>query len=209
MQPSTPSTNGDARIDNDSTKNLVRSHDGEADCDHGPVVEVRPTRIGEEPALREIEVLAGEQFRDVGMGEVADDEPVAVETLAAYAADGRSWTVVDSDDVPLGYLLVDVVDGCAHVEQLSVRPERQGQGLGRALVDHIREWASERHLSAITLTTFADVPWNAPLYRHLGFRDLREDEIGPELRAVRALEAAHGLDPATRICMRAEIEVGP
>jgi hypothetical protein len=60
-------------------------------------------------------------------------------------------------------------------------------------------------LSAITLTTFKDVPWNAPLYRHLGFRTLRDDEIGPELRALRDEETAHGLDAAKRVCMRSEL----
>jgi hypothetical protein len=56
------------------------------------------------------------------------------------------------------------------------------------------------------LTTFSDVPWNAPLYRHLGFRVLDDDDIGPELRARRADEAARGLDPASRVCMRRDVD---
>ena len=42
----------------------------------------------------------------------------------------------------------------------------------------------EREPPAITLTTFTTVLWNAPLYTHLGFASIPEDEIGPELRAV-------------------------
>lgn len=155
--------------------------------------------------LREIERLAGERFREVGLPEVADDEPAAVETLARHARDGRSWVAVDHVDVPIGYLLVDVVDGCAHIEQVSVRPDHQGSGVGQALLERVRTWATDHGLPAVTLTTFTDVPWNAPLYRHLGFRALREDEIGPELRKVRDEETAHGLDPAKRVCMRAEL----
>jgi len=56
-------------------------------------------------------------------------------------------------------------------------------------------------MPAVTLTTFEDVPWNAPLYRHLGFRELRDDELGPGLRAIRDRETAHGLDPARRVSM--------
>lgn len=162
---------------------------------------IRPGRAAEGEALQEIERLAGQRFRDLGLAEVADDEPLPVEALASYAEDGRSWVAVDDAERPLGYVLVDIVDRCAHIEQLSVRPDHQGAGLGRALVERVRTWAKDRGLSAITLTTFTDVPWNAPLYRHLGFRELSEDELGPQLREVRDTETAHGLDPANRVCM--------
>jgi ribosomal protein S18 acetylase RimI-like enzyme len=105
----------------------------------------------------------------------------------------------------VGYVLVDLVDGNAHIEQISVRPECQGAGIGRALVDQVRAWAAESGRSAITLTTFAEVSWNRPLYEHLGFDVVAEDDLGPELRAVRDAEAAHGLDPATRVCMRLDL----
>ena len=163
---------------------------------------VRPASPEDAPALREIERLAGERFRDVGLPEVADDEPPSVEQLARYARAGRSLVAVDDTDAPIGYVLVDVVDGNAHAEQVSVRPDHQGAGVGRTLIERVRAGVAEAGMPAVTLTTFADVPWNAPLYRHLGFRILAEDEIGPELRAVRDAETAHGLDPARRVCMR-------
>ncbi|BFV60853.1 hypothetical protein KCMC57_up59570 [Kitasatospora sp. CMC57] len=47
---------------------------------------------------------------------------------------------------------------------------------------------------ALTLTTFAEVPWNAPYYVRCGFEVIEGDEVGPGLRAIRAREAAHGLD---------------
>lgn len=170
--------------------------------DPGVTAVVRPARTDEGFVLREIERLAGERFRDVGLPEVADDEPASVEDLARYAEDGRSWVVVDRTDEPIGYVLIDVVDGCAHVEQVSIRPDHQGTGLGRTLLERVQAWASDAGLSAITLTTFTDVAWNAPLYRHLGFRVLDEEELGPQLRELRDHETAHGLDPARRVCMR-------
>ena len=164
-------------------------------------VTVRAATAADGEALRVLERAAGERFREVGMGEVADDDPMALDELAAYAADGRSW-VADAGGTTIGYLLVDLVDGCAHVEQISVHPDHQGRGIGRALLHHVAAWAADRHLAAVTLTTFRDVPWNAPLYRHLGFVDLDPSVWGPELRALVAAEAAHGLDPDTRVCMR-------
>ncbi len=163
---------------------------------------VRPARIDDGPALQEIARLAGERFRTIGRPEVADDEPPSLDVLAGYAAGERAWVAVDGADAPIGYVLVDVVDGAAHIEQVSVAPAHQGTGIGRILIDAVAAWGTAREMGAITLTTFADVPWNAPLYRRLGFQDLDEDEIGPELRELRTAAAAHGLDPAARVCMR-------
>jgi GNAT superfamily N-acetyltransferase len=136
------------------------------------------------------------------MPEIAAAEPMAADELARYAADGRSWVALDPAGEVVGYVVVDVVDGNAHVEQLSVAPSHQGAGYGRALIDRVAAWAAAGGRPALTLTTFRDVPWNAPLYRHLGFRDLDEAEIGPGLAALREHEATLGLDPALRTCMR-------
>jgi ribosomal protein S18 acetylase RimI-like enzyme len=167
-------------------------------------VSIRPARPIDGPALRQIERSAGERFRTVGLSDVADDEPASEEVLARYAADGPSWVAVDDAGKPVGYVLVDVVDGNAHVEQVSVHPDHQGVGVGRALLERVRAWAAGGAMPAVTLTTFADVPWNAPLYRRLGFRVLDEDDVGPGLRGLRQAEAAHHLDPKRRVCMRRE-----
>ena len=168
--------------------------------------QVRVALPTDAPRLQEIELLAGEQFRLTAYAAVADHDPFSVDELAAYERAGRSWVAVDSDDQPIGYVVVDVVDGDAHIEQVSVLPDYQGHGVGRALMDVVEQWARESGRTAITLTTFVDVPWNAPLYRHLGFDALAESEIGPELRTLVAEEAAHGLDPATRVCMRKSLD---
>ena len=58
---------------------------------------------------------------------------------------------------------------------------------------------------ALTLTTFTEVPWNAPYYLRCGFRVLADTEITPELRAIRTAEAARGLDAWPRVCMRRDL----
>jgi predicted N-acetyltransferase YhbS len=162
---------------------------------------IRTPRSDEFEELREIERRAGRLFIDVGLAEIADHEPESVEELAAYAAAGRTW-VITEDDLPVGYALVDIVDGAKHLEQLTVRPHRGQRGLGRRLLSHICEWASAQQLPAVTLTTYRTVPWNAPFYARSGFRLMTESEIGPELNEVRAHETAQGLDPTQRVCMR-------
>ena len=173
---------------------------------NGVPVPIRAARTDDGTALRAIERLAGQRFRDVGLGDVADAEPASLEVLSRYAADGRSWVAVDESDGAVGYVIVDVVDAAAHIEQISVRPDRQGAGVGRTLIDRVRAWASTSGKSAITLTTFAGVPWNTPLYEHLGFTALGENEIGPELRSLREAESRHGLDPTLRVCMRLDLD---
>jgi ribosomal protein S18 acetylase RimI-like enzyme len=167
---------------------------------------VRPAHHEDAPLLREIERRAGERFRDVGLGLVADDEPPSVEELEAYAEAGRSWVAVGTSAHPVGYIIVDVVDGNVHIEQMSVHPDHQGVGVGRALIDRVCAWAVETGRPAVTLTTYADIPWNRPLYEHLGFRVLKQDETGDGLRSIRRTERARGLDLRPRVCMRLDLE---
>ncbi|HEY7736532.1 MAG TPA: GNAT family N-acetyltransferase [Candidatus Limnocylindrales bacterium] len=92
-------------------------------------------------------------------------------------------------------------DGSQGHVQVSVRPSHGRRGVGRALIDHLDAWASAHRPPALTLTTFAGVPWNAPLYRRLGFRPLAVGELTPGLRTIRAREAAAGLDRWPRVAM--------
>lgn len=166
---------------------------------------IRPVRPDDLSALREIEWASAQRYREFGLDHVADDEPASIDTLSGYAADGRAWAAVVDPDRPVGYVLVDDVDGLAHIEQVSVIPDHQGRGAGRALIDQVSSWAGQRDMRALTLTTFGHIPWNRPLYEHLGFRVIADDELGPGLRAIRESEAAHGLDPALRVVMRREL----
>jgi hypothetical protein len=57
----------------------------------------------------------------------------------------------------------------------------------------------------VTLTTFRDVPWNAPFYRRLGFEVV--DELPSGLAAIRAHEAMAGDDDfGPCVAMRKVIE---
>lgn len=166
---------------------------------------MRAPRLDELERLRDIERAAGVLFAEAGMSEIAAHEPDSVEALARYVRAGRAWVVEGDADLPVGYAVVDVVDGNAHLEQISVHPDAGRRGLGTALVQHVCAWARDHGYPAVTLTTFADLPWNAPFYAKLGFGVLTEDELGPELRALRDDETAHGLDPDLRVCMSAPL----
>ncbi|MBD3931973.1 GNAT family N-acetyltransferase [Streptomyces chumphonensis] len=163
---------------------------------------VRVVRRGELGLLRDIERAAGRCFRDVGMAEIAEDEPLSVAELDRYRRAGGAWVAVDGADRPVAYALADRVDGNVHVEQVSVHPSWARRGVGRGLLEHLAGEARAVGAPALTLTTFAEVPWNAPYYERCGFVRLADGELTPGLREIRAREAAHGLDRWPRVCMR-------
>ena len=134
---------------------------------------VRPAGEGDLAALPAIELEADRAFEPLGLGVSAEARPAA--SLARYLPD-RAWVACGEDGRPVGFALVDLVDGCAHVEQLSVRPSQQRRGHGRALLDAVAAWARSLNLPALTLSTFREVPWNAPAYERLGFRPLARRE---------------------------------
>ena len=112
----------------------------------------------------------------------------------------------DEADAPLGYAMVTLVDGHAHLEGLAVLPEEGRRGIGTSLLDAVAEWSRRRGDDQLTLTTFRDVPFNAPLYAKRGFAVVPEVDRTPAVRALVAREAGYGLDPATRVVMRREVQ---
>ncbi|MEV8327902.1 GNAT family N-acetyltransferase [Kitasatospora sp. NPDC056731] len=180
---------------------------------------IRAAMRDELPLLCELERAAGAPFAAIGMPEIADDEPPAPHELAHYLDAGIALVAVpDATDLPhgtdlpqqpgpgpgpiAGYLLAEPVDGALHIEQVSVHPDHARRGIGRALIEHL---AAGTDAPALTLTTFADVPWNAPYYARCGFRPLADHELTPGLREIRRKEAEHGLDRWPRLCMRRDL----
>lgn len=162
---------------------------------------VRAPLKDELPLLQAIGVAAGRRFAEVGLDTVADDLPLDVAALEAWRKAGRAWVTTDRDGHPVGFVVVDLIDGGAHIEEISVLPELGGKGHGMALMRHVEGWARRKGFTTVTLTTFRDVPWNRPWYERRGYRVLAEDEWTPGLAARRTEEAAHGLDPDQRVVM--------
>lgn len=160
----------------------------------------RPDQL---PRLQEIEDAAGCWFAEIGMVEIAEDPPAGIETLEGYRVRDMAWVATpDTAGDAVAYLLADTVDGNLHIEQLTVHPDWARRGIGRILIEHLAEVGRANGVPALTLTTFAEVPWNAPYYARIGFDLLDDAALGEELRAVRLREAQRGLDRWRRVCMR-------
>lgn len=134
---------------------------------------------GEEHLLQSIDDQADRLFEPFGYWPLPDIEPDP-------ATPGTVTTLV-AGRPPVGFAEICVVDGHAHLAELSVLPDHGRKGIGRALVEAACDWARSGGHDVITLTTFADIPFNAPWYERLGFEELR-DPLGPQLEAVVAGE---------------------
>ncbi len=174
---------------------------------------LRLATAGDLEAMRDVERDAGRRFlvfpADTGLHEIADDDPPAIDVLEAYLDNDAAWVVTDdTDGSVVAYAVASMMDDDAHLDQVSVRCAHQGRGLGTALVQTVCDWATDLAFEAITLTTFRDVPFNGPYYRHLGFEIVPERRCGEELRSLRDHERFIGLDVQPRVVMRRLLPVG-
>ncbi|MDY7101545.1 MAG: GNAT family N-acetyltransferase [Actinomycetota bacterium] len=163
---------------------------------------IRPAEPADVAELQHIEVDAGRLFAEIGMESIAEDDPPTDAELLAHIGTGTAWVAVDEAGDPVGYALASTVDDEGHLDQVSLRPRAAGHGIGAALIEVVCGWADAEGHDAVTLTTFRDVAWNGPYYRRLGFVDVDDAAMGPELAAVRRGETDAGLDVAPRIAMR-------
>lgn len=163
-------------------------------------IRIRPTTRNDVAALSAIERAAAGRFRDFpALAWLANGEVISAEQHLAYAERGLSWLAL-ADSRPVGFILAEAHSSSLFIVELSVDLDWQGKGIGRQLIACAADHARERGLASLTLTTFRNVPWNAPFYARLGFEYVTE--LTPELRQKREEETAHGLAFDSRCAMR-------
>ncbi|SLN43627.1 GNAT family N-acetyltransferase [Oceanibacterium hippocampi] len=108
---------------------------------------------------------------------------------------------------PVAFAMLWPCDGRAHLAELSVRLAWQNRGVGRRLLDGAEAWARTAGYPEITLTTFRDVAWNAPVYARRGYRVFVPGLERPALRAVIAEEAGAGFHVRPRVVMAKRLSV--
>ena len=142
---------------------------------------IRAARPDDLALMVEIERAAGEMFRSLGSWTSWPTTTPARSrrTGAPMPRSGRAFVSVGADDRPVAYLLVDLLDGTAHIEQVSVHPDHARRGLGRELIETRSSWARACGLPALTLTTYVDVPLERPLLRAAGVPLPRRGRGGP------------------------------
>jgi GNAT superfamily N-acetyltransferase len=119
---------------------------------------------------------------------------------------GQVWVVVDRRDTVIGYAVTREIDDTLYLQEIDIEPKHGQKGLGYTLVDTVRSWAKLAGYSVMSLSTFRDIPWNAPFYSKLGFRILDESELTAGFQQIRQQEREAGLPISERVIMHCELQ---
>ncbi len=156
--------------------------------------------------LPEIEKSAGESFRQLeDLSWIADDDVMSAEEHLRHIKEGTVWVAEEGANRITGFLTAEQGDAELHIHEVSVHADHQGKRIGRRLIEAAYEEAQKKGLSALTLTTFRDVPWNAPFYARTGFEIAADHALGPRLQAILDRETDAGLPRDKRCAMRRRV----
>lgn len=161
---------------------------------------IRPARAEEIPRILEIEEAAGRMLHGLGLLDETRDEGFPEEVLAHLVGLGQVFVACE-DGRPVGMAIVSVHGDVVYLEEMDVLPECGRRGFGGRLLEHVCAWAGEKGM-AVTLSTFRDLPWNAPFYRKHGFVELEAPAWTAWMREIREKEAERGLRVDARVMMR-------
>lgn len=151
-------------------------------------------------AIQAIERASAVRFLDIGMTEIANDDPTPQNVLQERIMSRR--LLVASDAIPVAFAMFDVVDNHFYIEQIDVAPSHGGKRIGAMLIALIESRARDEGSHGLLLSTFRHVAWNAPYYRTLGFNDIADSMLSPALLHIRQEHVHRGLDETRRVFMR-------
>ena len=160
---------------------------------------LRLARLEDAEAMPAIEARAGRMFESIeGLAAIASGETVSPERLRRYIRKGHCLVAHEEGRI-IAFIVTEPFGRELHVWEMSVDPDHQRRGIGAGLLRAAMIDARNSGFKALTLTTFRDVPWNAPFYERLGFEEVTALDAHPRLAGELAVEADHGL-PAERRC---------
>ncbi|WP_157259905.1 GNAT family N-acetyltransferase [Chamaesiphon minutus] len=96
------------------------------------------------------------------------------------------------------------VDDTLYLQQIDVEPEHGRRGIGSALVKTVCTWAQQQGYRIVSLSTFRDIPWNAPSYAKIGFHPVDETLLTTGFQQIRIKELTAGLPISERVVMYCE-----
>jgi len=165
------------------------------------MITIRPATQADFDTLPVIEMDAGQELAKFGLQSVADMPASPPEYYKQLPGLSVVFLACTGEQV-VGFVICLVVDGQAHLKELSVMRCHMKKGIGRRLVATSIEWAKAKNFQWLTLTTYRDIPFNAPFYLSLGFTSFETGETWPCLSSIRENEKKTGLDIKARVCMR-------
>ena len=111
------------------------------------------------------------------------------------------WVVADPRDSPAGFAAAGDLDGVYWLDQMAVDPDHARMGLGKALLGAVIDYAKWAYYSNVALSTFRDVPFNAPFYEKFRFVVADSAKAPDSLKQRFLSEIPRGVEDSARVLM--------
>lgn len=129
----------------------------------GDTVQIRPCRPDERDAMLDIVNAAARAYRGVIPADRWQEPYMPAEELDAELATGVRFWGYEADGTLVGVMGIQAVEEVDLIRHAYVLPERQGGGVGGALIEHLRPLSRGRML----VGTWAAAEWAIRFYvRH-------------------------------------------
>lgn len=174
---------------------------GNDTTDFESAYQIRIAHVEELPQLSQIERLAARLFLNTPYSFLVDADPLPLDFVQQGFQAGQVWVAIAQDELVVGYAIAREVDNTLYLQQIDVIPEYGRRGIGTALITTIRDWAKHHGYCTLSLSTFRDIPWNAPFYTKLGFAAVDEAELTVGFQQIRREEFETGLPISDRVIM--------
>ncbi|MBF9033395.1 GNAT family N-acetyltransferase [Rhodobacterales bacterium HKCCE2091] len=132
-----------------------------------PQVEIDPADFSDWSGLHAL-LVAAFAHMDGGIDPPSSLSGMDPQSLAAKAREDHFLLVRDT--APIGCLFCTEEAGALYLSKWAVAPERQGRGLGLALLEAAESLARARGLPGLRLQTRIELTGNHRAFRALGFR---------------------------------------
>lgn len=139
---------------------------------------VRRCRPDERDAILHIVNAAAEAYRGVIPADRWREPYMPTEELDAEIGAGVAFWGYEADGALVGVMGIQAVDDVDLIRHAYVLPERQGGGVGGALIEHLRPLSRGRML----VGTWAAAEWAIRFYARHGFALVPRHEIAVLLR---------------------------
>ena len=108
-----------------------------------------------------------------GIEKAANRFPWSIKNFSdSLDAGHHAWVYCDAYDVIIGYAIVQLVMDEAHLLNICVRPDMQGQGYGRRILEHIIDHSKSRAAALLVLEVRRSNQRAQNLYTQFGFNEM-------------------------------------
>ena len=146
---------------------------------------IRRCRDNERETILEIVNAAAEAYRGVIPDDCWHEPYMPAEELAGEIAAGVEFWGYETDDELTGVMGIQPVRDVVLIRHAYVLPARQGEGIGRGLLEHLRGMTDR----PLLIGTWASAEWAIRFYERNGFELVSEEQKNKLLKTYWAIPA--------------------